>query len=428
MNQEVQTQTPGTQAFILATLFGVLFLASVDNQLLIPLLPVLSDQFSVSLQRLGWLFSIYALSAGLFNLFLGPLTDRYGRIVFVRWGLALFMLLALATSQVDTFHQLLWLRGSTGLLAGLLSTCTASFVGDFFPYHRRGRIMGAILSSYFAALILGVPIGAWIAEIFGWRNVFLLSAVTAGVLWAVSFLSLPTDSGSRQPPRLSALRRYGGFLKGRQTSVSLFVSFMVSGGTLAFLTYIAGHLSEAFGLSPVEISSVFIIAGLASGLASPLSGWISDYWTKRSVFLWANSALALPLVVLPHLNWDVPLFLTLFLISLLIAFRQTALQTLQTQLISLKERGSYLALRNGFSQLGISFSVFVAGYIYDGPGYQGVVIWAAALTLLASFLLFGWVSEPDHELEPQSIMRDTRKEPHGLRDLDAKENKGTDTK
>lgn len=406
MNPQSSGRETATPAFILATLFGILFLASVDNQLLIPLLPVLSDQLAVSLQRLGWLFSIYALSAALFNLFLGPLTDRYGRVIFLRWGLGFFMVLALATSQVGAFRELLWLRGGTGLLAGLLSTCTASFVGDFFPYHRRGRMMGAVLSSYFAALILGVPIGAWIAEAAGWRSVFLLSAGTAGLLWAASFLALPSDWEFRQPGSRGALRRYGAFLRRGQTSAPLFVSFMVSGGTLAFLTYIAGHLNGAFGLSPVEISSVFLIAGLASALASPFSGWFSDRWTKRSVFLWANSALVLPLIVLPHLAWDIPLFLVLFSISLFIAFRQTALQTLQTQLTSPEQRGSYLALRNGFSQLGISFSVFIAGFIYEGPGYAGVVIWAAGLTLLASLLLYGWVSEPGRDGEATEYNED----------------------
>lgn len=257
--------------------------------------------------------------------------------------------------------------------------------------------MGAVLSSYFAALILGVPIGAWIAEAAGWRSVFLLSAATAGLLLTASLLALPSDSQSRQPASRSALERYGELLQRRQASAALLVSFLVSGGTLAFLTYIAGHLNQTFGLTPVEISSVFLIAGLASALASPLSGWFSDRWTKRGVFLWTNSVLVIPLIVLPHLGWDIPLFLLLFSIGLCIAFRQTALQTLQTQLATLELRGSYLALRNSFSQLGISFSVFIAGFLYDGPGYTGVVLWAAALTLLASLLLYTWVDEPDQD-------------------------------
>ena len=68
------------ELLLILVLFGTLFLASVDNQLLIPLLPDLSSELSKSIAQMGWLFSVYALSAAIFNLVFGPLTDRYGRI------------------------------------------------------------------------------------------------------------------------------------------------------------------------------------------------------------------------------------------------------------------------------------------------------------------------------------------------------------
>jgi len=115
---------------IIATLFGVLFLATADNQLLIPLLPTLGREFGVSVQSLGWLFSSYALAAGLFSLLLGPLSDRFGRVVFLRIGLVFFCIIAICTYLVKDYSQLFWFRTMTGLTAGLLSTCTASFIGE----------------------------------------------------------------------------------------------------------------------------------------------------------------------------------------------------------------------------------------------------------------------------------------------------------
>ena len=81
------------QTVIIATLFGVLFLATVDNQLLIPLLPTLGREFGVSVQNLGWLLSSYALVAALSSLFLGPLSDRFGRVIFLRLGLVFFFVI-----------------------------------------------------------------------------------------------------------------------------------------------------------------------------------------------------------------------------------------------------------------------------------------------------------------------------------------------
>jgi len=171
-------------------------------------------------------------------------------------------------------------------------------------------------------------------------------------------------------------------------------SFGVSGATLAFLTFIPDYLNGQFGLQPVQISWLFVTAGVAAALASPVSGWLSDRFTKKKVFLVANTLLALPLLALNQLPWGGRLFGIFFLISLCVSFRQTALQTLQTELVLTERRGSFIALRNGCSQLGIAVSVLVSGTLYSTMGYGGVTAWAALLTLLSSLIFYWAVQEP----------------------------------
>ncbi len=384
--------------FATGLLFGILFLASADNQLLIPLIPKLSEDLSVTVARLGDLFSIYALAAAVFNLILGPLSDRLGRVFFLRAGLAAFAVLALLTTQTNGYGSLLLVRGGTGIAAGLLSTCTASYVGDAFPYENRGRIMGFVLSSYFAALILGVPISSWIAERWGWRHVFGITAILAATLLIGAFILQRDRPKSRDGRPLSR----GALLPllGRKSTVAaLATSFLISGGTLAFLTFISGFLNREYGLGPTRISMVFLVSGAAAIVASPLSGWLSDRWTKRKVFLAANSLLVLPLLALDRLGSGFGLFSAVFLIGLFVSFRQTALQTLQTGLIGLERRGAFLALRNASSQLGISISVLVAGAVYSSVGYRGVTLLAAALTLTGSAILYLLVPDPGEDRE-----------------------------
>ncbi|MFZ0430239.1 MAG: MFS transporter [Acidobacteriota bacterium] len=394
--------------FATGLLFGILFLASADNQLLIPLLPRLSEDLSVSVARLGGLFSIYALSAAIFNLILGPLTDRLGRVLFLRTGLAAFVVLALLTTQTGGYGSLLVFRAGMGIAAGLLSTCTASYVGDAFPYESRGRIMGFVLSSYFAALILGVPLSSWIAESWGWRNVFGVVAVLAGALLLGAFLL-------RQDRPETPVRGTGGFagllplLSGRETAGALATSFLISGGTLAFLTFISGFLNDVYDLGPTRISLIFLVSGVAAITASPISGWLSDRWTKRRVFLAANTLLAVPLLALDRIGCGAGLFAGVFLIGLFISFRQTALQTLQTGLIGEERRGAFLALRNASSQLGISVSVLAAGALYSSLGYRGVTVLAAGLTLLGSAILYLFVPDPGIA-ENGQVSRDTAAE------------------
>ncbi len=379
---------------IIAILFGVLFLATADNQLLIPILPILGRELDVPMRTLGWLFSGYALAAALCSLCLGPLSDRFGRLVFLRFGLFFFFLVALLTYTVQGYYQLFWLRVGTGLMAGLLSTCTASMVGDLFPYERRGRAMGAVLSSYFAALILGVPLAAWVAQVWNWRTIFLGSSLLAFLLLICSLFFLPRETLSSPRSMRFYFSMYPRLLLHRERRAAVAVSFCISGATLAFLTFISDYLDQSFGLRPVQIAWLFVTAGVAAALGSPVSGWISDRFTKRRVFLVANTLLIVPLLALDRLEWGIPLIGLFFLISLCIAFRQTALHTLQTELVDREQRGSFLALRNTFSQLGISVAVLVAGYLYSQMGYRGVTLWAALLTFLGSVMLYQVIEEP----------------------------------
>ena len=382
------------QTAIIATLFGVLFLATVDNQLLIPLLPTLGREFGVSVQNLGWLLSSYALAAALSSLFLGPLSDRFGRVIFLRLGLVFFCFIALSTYFSQGYSQLFWFRAMTGLAAGVLSTCTASFVGDFFPYERRGRIMGVVLSSYFAALILGVPLAAWVAQIWNWKGIFLASSLLAVLLFICTLLFFPEDRYSSDRSTGVRWSVYARLILQRETAAAVAVSFGVSGATLAVLTFISEYLDQSFGVSPLQISWLFMTAGVAAAVGSPISGWISDRFTKRRVFLAANTALVVPLLALDRVGWGVPLIGLFFIISLCISFRQTALHTLQTELVQGDERGTFLALRNAGSQFGISISVLVAGNLYSQVGYRGVTVWAALLTLCSSTILYFLIEEP----------------------------------
>ena len=391
----VRTETGNRTILIVSTLFGVLFLATVDNQLLIPLLPLLGREFGVSMATLAWLFSGYALAAAVFSLFLGPLIDRFGRLMFLRLGLIFAVFIAICTYFSKEYYQLFGLRVAAGLAGGLLSTCTASLVGDLFSYQRRGRIMGFVLSSYFAALILGIPLAAWTAEMWSWRTIYLILSLVGLLLAGCTFFFPPIQA---QPsPALSLgsyLRTYPRLLRKGDVRAAVVTSFGVSGATLAFLTFIPDYLNGQFGLQPVQISWLFVTAGVAAALASPVSGWLSDRFTKKKVFLVANTLLALPLLALNQLPWGGRLFGIFFLISLCVSFRQTALQTLQTELVLTERRGSFIALRNGCSQLGIAVSVLVSGTLYSTMGYGGVTAWAALLTLLSSLIFYWAVQEP----------------------------------
>ncbi|RMH22138.1 MAG: MFS transporter, partial [Gemmatimonadetes bacterium] len=111
-----------------------------------PLLPEIGRALSIDDAVLGTLVSAYSLMVGLFAILSGPVSDRIGRRRMLLLG-AGTMTLALAAHQaVDSYASFLAVRVFAGIAGGMLSGAAVSYVGDYFPYERRGWATGWVMS------------------------------------------------------------------------------------------------------------------------------------------------------------------------------------------------------------------------------------------------------------------------------------------
>jgi predicted MFS family arabinose efflux permease len=373
---------------IVGCLFFILFVGVADNQILSPLLPAIRAQFSRSSSEMGLLFTGYAFCAGLSVLVWGPLSDKFGRKRGLINGLVVFGAGSCLSFFSTGFFVLMSARILTGMGASMLSLNAISYAADFFPYSSRGWAMGSIFSSYFAALILGVPLGSWMGERFGWNAVFgTLGFMAFMLLCCVQRLlpNLARQAGwEGRTPLLEHVRKYVRFLKSPGSFSALLSSLFASAGTMGFLAFLGVWLHDAFGISGSKIGLVFLVAGAAALLASPFAGSLADRIGKRFQFVLSNLALALFLLILPRMHWGVSIILVLGLLSLSAAFRQGPMEAVLTEIVSPDSRGAFVALKNSFSQLGIGLAALMSGILFEQSGYSGVCLLGAVSCLLAA--------------------------------------------
>lgn len=369
----------------------------MDNQILSPILPEIASSFRVGVARVGLTVSGYALAAALAALIVGPLSDRATRRPFLIAASVTFGLASVAAFFSASFSVFAGARVLAGASAGVISALVVASIADRVPYERRGRAMGWVASAYFAAPILGVPAGSWLADRFSWRALYILFAAAAVMLalaLAVWFAEISVEgSRERRPWGSDALRNYSGFLKKKVTAAGALSAFFVSGGITGFITYLGAYLSTEFGLSTTGIGMVFLLSGGASLLGALAAGPFSDRIGKRAVALWGSVALAVFMLIVPTLNGGVSLYAGLGLVGLAAASRVAPLQSLVTELVSREARGAYVAFRNTLSQLGIAVSAAAGASLFAVSGYGAVCILAAAFSLVAALLLL-WVEEP----------------------------------
>jgi DHA1 family inner membrane transport protein len=386
-------------SLVIANLFLLLFLGLADNQMIAALLPSLVKSFGISVSTAGLLVVVYSLASAVAAFFSGTLSDHYGRRRFLLVGAAFFAVASLAASQSETLNELMLARALTGLAAGTLSTCSITFAADWFPYNVRGRAIGLISSAYFAAPILGVPIAAQIADRFGWRRAFLFFAALA-VVTALATLRLPLERLNPRPSAemlRTAARAFRSFLTRRDTAAALVIAFLVSGGLVGFITYIGQWLNSSFGLPTRTIGWVFMLGGIVAVGSAPLGGILSDRWGKRAVSIASNVLLAVAVAFVPFLPWGLGLLGAFALASLGAAFRQGPLTALMTEMVPAPQRGSFIALRNISSQMGIGATAYVGGVLFQRSGYAAVTSLCAVMTAVVVVLLATHIVEPQSE-------------------------------
>lgn len=380
---------------VIANLFLLLFLGVADNQMIAALLPAFVGSFQVSVKVAGFLVVAYSLAAAAASFVSGSLSDYYGRRRFLLLGVLVFALASWLASVTRTFEDLLLARVLTGLAAGTISTCSIAFAGDWFQYSVRGRAIGLISSAYFVAPIIGVPLAGQIADHWGWRRVFVFFALLA-VAVACASLALPKGVHARPTPGKvrSSLLSVRTFLVKRDLAAALGIAFLVSGGLVGFITYIGQWLHDGFGIATGGITMVFMVGGLASLVGAPLGGMLSDRWGKRAVSIASNVMLALAVAAVPFLAWGATLVLVFGAAGLGAAFRQGPLTALMTEMVPAAQRGSFIALRNISSQLGIGAVALAGGYLYEHHGYAAVTTVCALMTALVAVLLTTHIVEP----------------------------------
>jgi predicted MFS family arabinose efflux permease/pimeloyl-ACP methyl ester carboxylesterase len=395
----------------------LMLVALVDSQVVAAIAPQIAAGLGSAKTSVAASVMVYALAAAAVALVLGRSVGRVDPVRWLPWSAAIFVA-ADALAAFAPHVSIFWAaRALAGLAGGLVSALVIAALADASSYARRGRQMSGVAVAYFLAPVLGVPLGAWLAGRFGWRVVFAASAVlvaVAGLLVRQFPLAkaneaagdkagdLPDaparDVGEARGQQIdgrpkavnegTAGRRRASLwrlaMRSRSTRRGIVSAFFVSGGLVGLTTYLGAWLADAFRAGAREVGLIYALAGAGAVAGGALGGLLADRYGKRRVAIWSSASMIFLVLVLPTFSWGVRLWAIIAATGFLAALRVAPLQALVTELVAASERATYVALRNGASQLGIALAVAAGARLYPRYGLAGVGAMCAALTLGAT--------------------------------------------
>ncbi|MBT8337085.1 MAG: MFS transporter [Gemmatimonadetes bacterium] len=364
-----------------------------------PILPQIGDELAIGDAALGTLVSAYAIMVGLFAILSGPVSDKIGRRRILLLGTGVMTVALTAHVFVQGYASFLAVRLFAGVAGGILSGAAVSYVGDYFPYNRRGWATGWIMSGSAFGQIIGIPLGIVIAGQFGIRAPFLMFAVTMALTWILILVRVPQPDVVRSQGRLTALGAlsdYWAMLRRPEIAWASFAFFLMFLGLSLYVVYLPTWLERSFvEATPNGIAMLFLVGGLANVFTGPAAGRLSDRVGRKGIILMACAGLSVVMLVTTWLVTEFwvayPVF---FMTMVLVAMRISPFSALLTALVKDHRRGSLMSLTVALGQVGFAVGGAVAGPLFADGGYASNTVLGAISVLGMGLIVWFFIPEP----------------------------------
>ena len=378
-------------------LFGIMvFIGGADSQIITPLLPEMSKDFNQSPVDTNSLVTLYFAGSALASLMAGPLLDRYGRKRILLLGIGIAALTNLLAAGSSSFELVQIYRFCDGLGSSLASVAYLTHIGDYFPYDIRGRAMGWVTIGYFGGYTFGLPLSGLLAQEFGWRSTLAVYGISMAALLLGCLSMVPEIPRQRARINLYTFARdLFDFHRQTQPALAMLMYAFIGASTIGFLAYTGDWLFRDFGYSISDRSQIFLWCGMASLVFSPISGAWADRSGKRFPSIIGSIGITIMMPMIAFLpGHPVLIYSGFVLLAAAISIRQSPLLTLITELVPAERRGTFLAIKNAWTQIGAAFGNFAVGVLYDQGGFLLVAISCGILTAITVFLLIRYIKEP----------------------------------
>ena len=264
---------PKQLVFLMAISVGLAVACIYYSQ---PMLGVFVANRLGSAQEIGWIPTLTQLGYAFGIFFLAPLGDRYNRktIILIKGAV---LVLALGAFAASTGLSVMLI---SSLFIGIAATMAQDIMpaaAALAPEHKRGKIIGTVMTGLFLGILLSRVVSGVVADLLGWRFVFLIAAISIAMCLIVLARGLPSIKPTStlaytqlMKSLFSLLGQYPALRAAALAQGLLSAGFSSFWSTLAVMLHAAPfHMSSS-------VAGAFGLAGAAGAMAAPFAGRFAD--------------------------------------------------------------------------------------------------------------------------------------------------------
>jgi MFS family permease len=366
--------------------------------LLVPLMPLIRDEFALDYTKSGLLFSVFTMSYGISQLPAGWLADRIGARILITVGICGVALAGLLVGLSQTYIMMLGFLVLMGVLGGGYHPASPPLISASVEPKNRGRALGIHLLGGSSSFFLAPLIAAALATALSWRAPFIILAVLTIAFGIIFYVLLGRLAEKRKGKHRSISSPDHPTIQQRPHRLVPFIILATFTAAVLFsiVSFIPLFLVDNFGVAEEAAAAFIAIIFFAGLLASPLGGYLSDRFGRVSMLL-AASIIAGPVIYMLNIvPFGFGIGAILFMIGAILYIPQPASEAYIIGQVSHRRRSSTLGIYFSGGLIGSGAITPLLGYIIDHFGFSssftivGVALIVVSLT--CSIWLWGKVT------------------------------------
>jgi DHA1 family multidrug resistance protein-like MFS transporter len=369
-----------------AVLVGSMFISMLGMGIVSPFLPIYANALGASSLEVGMVQAAFNITGIGTLLFVGRLSDRFGRKSFLSGGLTVLAIASVGLMYAnDVVHLILW-RFVQGLGASAHLPIAQAYLGDITPGGSEGKWMGYFNAVLFAGMGAGPLVGGIITDAFSIRAAFLFMAVlnVAGLIATLIFL--------KEMPRKVAAREHRSYIAPLKSLVMrgvLSYRLTTGIGTASLMAFMPLFADLKIGLS-ASLIGILLAARTPVSILQSYTGRLADKWDRRSMVVWGGIASIIATALLPLTRGFWPLLIAYISVTVGQAFGMPAASAYVVHEGRTYGMGASMTMFMMAMQTGNGIGPIVLGSIADRLGLESTFYTAAVFTA-AGILLFAWM-------------------------------------
>jgi predicted MFS family arabinose efflux permease len=310
--------------------------------------------------------SAYAFSAGISGLLTAGFADKYDRKKLLLFFYSGFVIGTFFCALAPNHFWLVAARIVTGIFGGVIGSISLAIVADLFDFQQRGKVMGFIQMGFGVSQVMGIPIGLYIANQWGWHVPFFAIAAIAAIIAIIILIKLQPLTAHL------ALQQEHSVVKHLLHTVTLKnhrIGFM-STALLSIGGFMMMPFGSAFAINNLKISAhqlpfLFMVTGVAALISMPLIGKMSDRVDRFKIFAIATLIATVVINIYAHYT-ETPFWIVLVTnVCMMVAImsRMVPASALTSAIPAPQYRGSFMSINASLQQMAGGFGAMIAGWV-----------------------------------------------------------------